>query len=441
MSGDMASTFLVLVATVREGDWLAVLQGFFPFALLFELPLYLLVLTGILRYAIGQLWHPLARQGHPSVSCIITCYSEGEAVAGTILSLAEQRYGGDVEIIAVIDGAVANADTLRWARDCQARVAALPRRSLIVLPKWQRGGRVSSLNTGLALAHGEVAMALDGDTSFDNDMVEHATRHFDDRNVVAVAGALRVRNPGASLAARLQAIEYILSIMAGKTGLSEFNVVNNVSGAFGIFRADFLRNLGGWSTGSAEDLDLTLRIKQYFARYPHLRIVFDPQAVGLTDAPETFNAYFRQRLRWDGDLFYIFIRKFRFSLRPGLLGWPNFLAVTLAGVFVQVAMPFVIFAYVVYLFASLPSGQALGLLGFLYLVYLAALLLLYAVHLTLISERPREDLGLLPLILIFPLFALASRLWSAVAIALSAGLRTHLDSNMAPWWVLKRARF
>ena len=78
-------------------------------------------------------------------------------------------------------------------------------------------------------------------------MVRNATRHFDDPGVVGVAGNLRVRNAKRSLVTRLQALEYMLSIGAGKTGLSEFNIVNNISGAFGAFRTRFLRNLGGWT--------------------------------------------------------------------------------------------------------------------------------------------------------------------------------------------------
>jgi hypothetical protein len=48
---------------------------------------------------------------------------------------------------------------------------------------------------------------------------------------------------------------------------------------------------------------MTMRIKQYFGRHPGLRIVFDPHAVGHTDAPDTWRVFFRQRLRWDGDMF------------------------------------------------------------------------------------------------------------------------------------------
>src|SRR2546430_15967170 len=85
----------------------------------------------------------------------------------------------------ILDGAVQNRVTLTALRALQSYVNARKLRRLEIVPKLQRGGRVSSLNQGLALASGEIVMALDGDTSFDNDMVRHAVRHFADANVVA----------------------------------------------------------------------------------------------------------------------------------------------------------------------------------------------------------------------------------------------------------------
>jgi len=175
-----------------------------------------LTTVGMVKYGLRELRPDRQRERYPRVSCIITCYAEGRDVSKTILSLAEQLYPGFIEIIAVVDGALQNAPTLQAAREASSLVARTPRRQVLVLPKWQRGGRVSSLNAGLSVATGEVVMALDGDTSFDNDMVRNATRHFDDPGVVGVAGNLRVRNAKRSLVARLQALEYVVSISAGK---------------------------------------------------------------------------------------------------------------------------------------------------------------------------------------------------------------------------------
>lgn len=68
----------------------------------------------------------------------------------------------------------------------------------------------------------------------------------------------------------------MISMQGGKTGLSEWNLINNISGAFGAFRRDFLRQIGGWDTHTAEDLDLTVRIKHYLKRHPNLKIGFAP---------------------------------------------------------------------------------------------------------------------------------------------------------------------
>lgn len=433
--------FGTLVLSTSEQGWLEIALKFFPFVLLLELPLYVLVMAGIVRFGLREHRPDRQRERYPRVSCLVTCYAEGEDVRKTIHSLAQQDYPGFIEIVVMVDGAVQNRATLEAARRAQDLVAGLPRRQLIVLPKWQRGGRVSALNAGLQIATGEVVMALDGDTSFDNDMVRHATRHFDDPRVVGVAGCLRVRNAGRSMVTRLQALEYMLSIGAGKTGLSEFNLVNNISGAFGVFRTAFIRNLGGWDAGTAEDLDITLRIKQYFGRHPGLRIVFDPHAVGHTDAPDTWRGFFRQRLRWDGDLFYLYVRKFRHNLRPRLLGWPNFLFVTFNGLFLQVVMPFMIVAYTGVLFWTLPAGAVLGVLGFVYVVYLAALVLYFLLYVVVVSERPLEDLGYLGWLVPFPLFAFVNRVHCSLSTLQEMFLKAHLDSSMAPWWVLRKTKF
>lgn len=438
---DAVWSFSSLFASTQQQSWVEVALKFFPFVLLIELPLYVLVVVGIVRYGLRQ-WRPhRQRERYPSVSCIVTCYSEGKDVEKTVRSLAHQIYPGYIEIITVIDGAVQNAVTLHAAQGCAAEVAPLAQRRLIVLPKWQRGGRVSSLNAGLSMATGDVIMSLDGDTSFDNDMVGRATRHFDDPNVIGVAGCIRVRNAASSVAARLQALEYMLSIGAGKTGLSEFNLVNNISGAFGVFRASFVRHVGGWDAGTAEDLDMTLRLKQYFGRHPGLRIAFEPHAVGHTDAPTSFRQFFKQRLRWEGDLFYLFVRKFRYNLRPGLLGWRNFLYICVSGLFLQVVMPFVLVGYTIAMLNVLSLGAILGIMAFVYLAYLISLVLYYALYVLIVSERPADDLRYFVWLPVFPLFAFATRLHSAVAILQEMILKSHLDSSMAPWWVLRRTKF
>lgn len=412
----------------------------FPFLLLLELPLTMVMVLGIIRRYLRLLHRTPASVGYrPRVSCIITCYGEGRDVLLTLQTLCEQIYPGEIELIPVVDGAAQNHATLAAVRSFSVDRQLYRNRIYRPIAKWQRGGRVSSLNAGLQAASGEIVLALDGDTSFDNNTVSALVRHFADPAVPAVSGSLRVRNATTSLATRLQELEYFISIHAGRTGLSEWNTVNNISGAFGAFRKEFLQQIGGWDTHSAEDLDLTLRIKSYFVRH-RLRIPFEPQAVGHTDVPTSLRDFFRQRLRWDGDLYFLYVRKHWHSMTPRLLGWGNFLMIMLGGFLFQMVMPFMIVGYLFYAVLALPGHVSLALGMLVYLVYLAITLLMYLTGILLVSERPRRDLRMLAVIPLFPLFMMANRCWAVVCTLNEILRRGHEETGMAPWWVIKKGR-
>lgn len=412
---------------------------FMPLFILLELPLALVVITGIVSWS----WQQRQSQQlniSPKVSCIITCYSEGEDIFTTIDSLCEQVYPGVIEIIPVVDGAAVNIATYQAARQAEQRVKRYKNRHLVVLPKWQRGGRVSSCNSGLSIANGEIVMALDGDTSFDNDMVMQIVKQFEDPNVPAVGGALRVRNEGDSLVSRMQSLEYMISIQGSKTGLGQWNVINNISGAFGAFRKTFLRQIGGWDTHTAEDLDLTMRIKQYLRRHPNMRIPFATLAIGHTDAPSTIKELFNQRLRWDGDLWFIFMRKHKQSLNPKLLGWKTFIFTLVYGVIQGAVMPIVVVVFNIIIICLYPIEFILAMFLAQYLFYLMMAVLYYSIFVIAISERPKQDLKKLHWLMLFPLYGLLMKFFTTIAIVNEVIRRGHEETSMAPWWVLKRGK-
>ena len=439
---EQALDLSLLIEQLRSEDGLALLLlRLFPVFLLLELPLTLVVVLGVLRWWIREQTLP-PRQSlyRPRVSCVITCYSEGADVRRTLETLCEQTYPGEIELIPVVDGAAVNQDTLQAVRGFEVREEWRQTRRVRPIAKWQRGGRVSSLNAGLSMCTGSIVMALDGDTSFDNTMVSAMVRHFEDPNVPAVAGSLRVRNTWTSLVTVIQAIEYLVSIQLAKTGLSEWNLVNNISGAFGAFRKETIEQIGGWDTHSAEDLDITLRTKSYFGRYRGLRIPFEPKAIGHTDAPTTVTGLLRQRMRWDGDLLFLYGRKHSGSISPRLMGWPNFLMTVISGLFIQVVLPFIIIGYTALMLFTLPWQTVLALAVLVEVVYFLVLALQYLLMLIMVSERPGQDLQLAPFLPLFPVAMFMVRCWSAVAILNELWRRSHEESSMAPWWVLRKAK-
>ncbi|MDX6016655.1 MULTISPECIES: glycosyltransferase family 2 protein [Shewanella] len=411
-----------------------------PMIFLYEIPLMLIVVSGVIGWHWRTFRRPKVQKAYrPKVSCIIACYAEKEAVRQTIVTLVEQDYPGEMEIIAVVDGAVQNAETFAVAKAAAAECRR-PGREIIVLPKWQRGGRVSTSNAGLARASGELVINADADTSFDNDMVSQIVPLFADPNVPAVGGALRVRNVNDSLWTRMQAIEYLISMQGGKTGLGHWNLLNNISGAFGAFRRDVLVKIGGWDTHTAEDLDLTLRLKQYFGRHPNWRIPFATLAIGHTDAPMDLKTLVWQRLRWDGDLLFLYFRKHWPAFSPRLLGGATFAFTLIYGVMQNVLMPFVILLYSFGIALAYPWQFLTIITLTIYLAYLSFLLFFYLLVLLAISERPRQDLRLLLWLPLYPFYALFMRSVSLFALINEAVRRSHEESSMAPWWVLKRGR-
>lgn len=437
---------MTLEATLETGTLFQIIQFFYlvlieklPYMIFIEMILYIVIVVGAVRYATERP-KVLPPQYAPRVSCLVTCYSEGWDVQKTIRSLINQIYPGMIDIIVLIDGAAKNVITLEAANAMRAEAQNNPHVTLTVLPKKQRGGTVSSLNLGLNFAKGDVVMALDGDTSFDNDMVAKAVQHFQDKNVVAIGGALRVRNRASGFVTMFQGIEYLLGIHMTRTGLAAFNIVNTISGAFGVFRTETVRKIGGWSSGSSQDLDITFRLNAYFGRYKHLRMSFEPMSIGHTDVPDTWKGLFRQRLRWDGDLVYIYLRKRASLFRPALLGWGGLIYQTFIGVFISTVMPVFTSVYVIWAAITQDMASFAVLMGVMYFYYTFVTFVLFFVFIVCISERIKHDLWYLPLLPFYPIYTLVLRFVSAYAILWELIARSHLDSSMAPWWVLRRSK-
>ena len=437
----LLEAWYVFRLTIAQYSELQYVLMLIPFVLFLELPLYLVNWLGVLRYLYRKKNDiPWIALYSPRVTCTITCYSEGKAVQNTVLSLLEQIYPGHIEIIAAVDGVKKNLPTYQALKELLPLVKNYANRSLTILPKIQRGGRVSSLNAGLSRAQGEVFFALDGDTSFDNRMVSSAVSHFGNPNTVAVTGPMRVRNAKSTLVTRLQNLEYMLTMQVGKLGFTQLSAINNVPGAFGVFRKSFIQKIGGWNTGTAEDLDMTLRIKQYHVRYPELKFVFEPNAVSHTDVPESLFDFLKQRLRWAGDTWYIYSNKHKSGITASVMGWKNFIFLLWYGVLFQVIMPFSIVIYTFYMAVMIPTHIFLLSMVLVYVFYFLLVSLQYVLYLILLSDRKLEDCQAFWVLPVYPGFQFIGRVWSAVAILNQMFNKGHLDSAMAPLWVLKKGK-
>jgi cellulose synthase/poly-beta-1,6-N-acetylglucosamine synthase-like glycosyltransferase len=155
------------------------------------------------------------------------------------------------------------------------------------------GGKSAALNFGLAQTNAEIVVAIDADTILEDDAIELLLRHFGDPDVGAVAGSALVGNQ-VTLMARLQALEYVTSQNLDRRAFECFNAIGVVPGAIGAWRRTALMHVGGYSHDTlAEDADVTIAIER-----AGWKVIYEPRAVALTEAPETVRAFLKQRFRW-----------------------------------------------------------------------------------------------------------------------------------------------
>ncbi len=296
------------------------------------------------------------------------------------------------------------------------------------------------MNLGLKLAKGEVLVMLDADTSIDNQTIAKSAARFSDPHVIAVSGAVRVRNVRDSLLTRLQAIEYMIGIQLGRYGLTELNVINNISGAFGVFRTKFLKQIGGWLNGSAEDFDLTFRLHAYIHKYPYLKIVHEPLAVAWTAAPITLRGLLKQRLRWDGDLYYILVRRHWRKFSTSMLRPTRMLFFIWYGLYYQIVLPFIIVFYTLILLVKFNVIVLLVVSLIIYGYYFLAQVFMYLLYLILVSERPKYDFKLSGWLFLMPVYQQLLRVTAALFLLNEIFFKGHKDSSMAPWWVIRKTK-
>ncbi|HWS71077.1 MAG TPA: glycosyltransferase, partial [Thermoanaerobaculia bacterium] len=221
---------------------------------------------------------------HPSVSVVIAAYNEEKVIVRTIEAVLANGYE-PLDIVIVDDGSRDGT-----AAEVERLFAHLPNVQVI---RQENAGKAAALNRGIAYATGDVIIALDADTLFARDTIAKLVRRFADPLVGAVAGNVKVGNRMNPLT-YWQAIEYVTSQNLDRRAYSFINSVAVVPGAVGAWRREAILQAGGYTTDTmAEDMDLTWRIRRI-----GWRIDTETDAIGYTEAPDSFKALYKQRFRW-----------------------------------------------------------------------------------------------------------------------------------------------
>jgi cellulose synthase/poly-beta-1,6-N-acetylglucosamine synthase-like glycosyltransferase len=264
----------------------------------------------------------------PPITILMPARNEEKSVCVAVKNLLDLDYPA-VEMIVINDGstdstlerlskefqlrpvkAVYVAETITAPVRQLYRSAVAP--NLLVIDKDSGGSKADAVNAGLNAATSPYICVVDADSVLERDSLLRIMTPVlaDPKRVVAVGGIVRVLNgseikdgrigrvrlPRKSIEV-LQVIEYLRAFLIGREAWGRQNMLMIISGAFGVFRTNLVRAIGGYrSHAIGEDIDLVTRLHRHLRdKREEYEIQFVPDPVCWTEAPSDLKSLRSQR--------------------------------------------------------------------------------------------------------------------------------------------------
>lgn len=289
----------------------------------------------------------------PPISVIVPTYNEQNTVVEGVLSFLSLEYPRH-EVIMINDGST--DETMQRLIDAYALIevpAAYPdtistrpvrkfyrstvHAKLVCIDK-ENGGKGDAMNAGLNAARYPYVLAVDADTVIERDALLRLARPFLlGEGVAAVGATIRISNGSTFEHGRvvdphvdrrwlpgIQTVEYLRSFLFGRLGWNPMGGGIIVSGAFGLFKQEYLHAIGGYNPGTVtEDIDLVVRLHKHLHKIKSNDVMtFVPDPVAWTEGPVTLKVLAVQRERWHRGLIATVVthRDMLFHPRYGVIG-------------------------------------------------------------------------------------------------------------------------
>ena len=266
-------------------------------------------------------------------------------------------------------------------------------------------GKARALQRGLAAARHGIVVFIDADTQCQRDTLPRLLEPFADARIGAVSGHAKVGNLRTFIA-RCQALEYTCGFNLDRRAYNRWDCITVVPGAISAVRKDAIDEAGGLSLQTlAEDTDLTLTLHRH-----RQRIVYVPDAIAWTEAPESVRTLARQRFRWAyGTLQCLWKhRDMVFNWNYRALGWFSLPSIWFFQIILVAITPMVD----LFLLASLPFGAWNAVLPFV-ITFLTMDVLLATLACILEREPILRAWRILPMRLIYrPMLSYC--IWKAI---------------------------
>jgi len=294
----------------------------------------------------------------PAISIIAPAYNESKTIVENARSLLNIHYV-NFEVIIVNDGS--KDETLQLLIDAydleivpvafEKKVESkeivavyksrIPSFNKLTVVNKINGGKADALNAGINVSKYDIFAAIDVDCILEYEsllkMVKPFMEETEGEKVIAVGGVVRIANScevkdgkiiqvnlPSKLIPRIQVLEYIRAFLLGRMAWSRLNGLVLISGAFGMFDKKIVIAAGGYTHRTVgEDMELVIRLRRYMEEAKKkYRVVYLPDPLCWTEAPENLKVLGNQRNRWTrGTAETLWIhRKLLFNPRYRILG-------------------------------------------------------------------------------------------------------------------------
>ncbi|WP_431111858.1 glycosyltransferase [Variovorax paradoxus] len=240
---------------------------------------------------------------YPPLSILIAAYNEAASIEETLVSIDQQKYPGELQVIVINDG---SADST-----AQVVQRALERyKWLTFVDLKKNGGKARALNIGFKEVLHDLVVTVDADSYLYRGALTSIVERYeaDPPNTRAVAGKILVRNSRQNWITRCQEWDYFHGISAIKRVQSLFQGTLVAQGAFSVYDRDALAEVGGWPECVGEDIVLTWALLKAGYRVGHCE-----DACLFTNVPATLKQLVKQRQRWARGMTEAFVK------HPGIL--------------------------------------------------------------------------------------------------------------------------
>jgi Glycosyltransferases, probably involved in cell wall biogenesis len=341
------------------------------------------------------------------ISILVPAHNEAVGIRESVSSLLSLIYP-EYEIIVINDASTDNTLEVMIHSFKMERIPVVIRKTLkcaaihavyrsklspnVYLIDKDHGGKADSLNAGITLSRFPYFCTIDGDSVLERNALLKVMKPIIDSNesIIAVGGSVRIANgctisSGEVMNIRLdrnpivimQVIEYLRAFLIGRIGLSKYNILMIVSGAFGVFNKKWAIKAGGYNTKTVgEDMELVVRLHQLIKdEKQDKKIKYIPDPVCWTEAPSNLRMLWRQRARWNRGLCETLWMHRKMLFNPkykyvGLISLPYFFFIELLGTLVE------FIGYLILIFGSLFSliSVTMSVLLFCFSLLLGSLL-------------------------------------------------------------------